>query len=115
MARSRRVEIGWSRELADGTEEEFRVVGSWTPGSPGRGPNMNGPGEPPEAPEFEVLDVYEEGPGGKKRPDLLALVLADLDRLHEEACEQVDEEAFDDHDRACDDARDAALDFHEED
>jgi hypothetical protein len=95
-----RVDVGFEHEDAS-----FTVVGYLTPGSPGRGPSLSGPGEPPEPAEFCPLAVVEDGTG-VERPELLPVVEAALDRLTDEAVEQ-DRDA---EDAAAEDAADARRD-----
>ena len=86
---SRRVEVGWSHP---DTEEDFRVICAVTPGTPDRGPDMACAGGYPGDPgEVEVLEVVEDWPGGKSRPEMIAVVEADFGRLEERALEAADE------------------------
>lgn len=69
-------------------ENEYSVlfeVTSW--GRPASGPSFNSPGEPPEAPEYEVLCLYRNG---KKVP----LSDPDYDLLFTAACEEIDSYDF---------------------
>ena len=66
---NRTTEIGW---LDPETEEDFRVVLSYTPGE---APSRDYPGS---GPEFVVESVREDRPGGAYRPDLIAIVEAEL-------------------------------------
>jgi hypothetical protein len=97
--------VGWSHEDVD-----YRVECSFTPGEPGRGPDLNGPGEPGCGPEVEILRVTEDAPRGAERPDLLEAAQKDFERISERAVEQ----AADDEDcarsAADDHASDAARD-----
>lgn len=96
-----KVSIGWEHPE---TEEAFVVAGYLSPGYAGRGPDMNGPGEPAEAPEFCPLAVVEDKPHGEERPELLPLVEADLESLTEKAEESAADRAAgeaEDHADAC--------------
>jgi hypothetical protein len=105
--RNSKATVPWESE--DG--ESFAVECSVAPGSPGRGPDLNGPGEPPEGPEVEVIAVRDEH--GVERPDLIPLVEADWDVIEERALIEVEEAeiaAWDaEQDRRCDEARDARM------
>jgi hypothetical protein len=87
-ARSVRVTVTWEH---DG--EDFRVVGSYTPGTPDRGPDFNCAGGYPGDPaEFEILEVREDAPGGALRPDLLAAAEADFQRLADRAAQDAQDD-----------------------
>jgi hypothetical protein len=100
--------VGWSHDDVD-----YRVVCSFTPGEPGRGPDLNGPGEPGCGPEVIIEEVREDAPGGAARPDLLDAAQKDFDRISERVVEAAGDDedcarsAADDH--AIDAARDARL------
>jgi hypothetical protein len=98
---ARTVTIGWSHDDVD-----FRVVCTLTPGSPGRGADLNGPGEPAEGPEVIIEEVREDAPGGAARPDLLEAAQADFDLIEEGAVEK----AGDDEDSSRDSAEQLAVD-----
>jgi hypothetical protein len=98
---ARTVTVGWSHEDVD-----FRVVCTLTPGSPGRGADLNGPGEPAYGPEVEIVEVREDAPNGSERPDLLDLVAKDFDLIEERAVEA----AGDDEDAARDSAEQLSAD-----
>jgi hypothetical protein len=108
MATKREVVIGWEGD--DGAP--MRVRCSVTPGYAGRGPDMNGPGEPPEPPEVEVLSVHEDKPGGVERPDLVPVVEGAIDSIHdqavEEASDQVESDEYEAGEREGDARRDEA-------
>jgi hypothetical protein len=70
--------VGWEHE-----DVCYGVVCSFTPGEPGRGPDLNGPGEPGCGPEVIIEEVREDAPGGAARPDLLEAAQADFDRIAE--------------------------------
>ena len=68
MTMTRLIEIGWEDELG----REYRVTLSVSPGYEGRT-------TAPEGPEVFVEEVWEDWPGGVKRPDLVQTVADDLD------------------------------------
>lgn len=97
MARARRVEVGFT---VGEHERDVLVVCRVSPGSPGSGPSMAGPGEPPEAPEVEIERAYyDPGPyAGPRRlwnaVHLIEELEADkavLERLEERAIEAASE------------------------
>jgi hypothetical protein len=94
--RSAAVSVGWSHP---DTEEEFTVECSVTPGQPERGPSYSSGGEPAEPAECEILRVLDET--GKERPDLIALVEADFDRIEEEAIENAEDRHVAAYEDAC--------------
>ena len=82
-------------------------------GSPGSGPTLSGPGEPPEPPEFEAGNAYVSA-GGRLHhmvDDLLALIIGqtELDAFYEAAVESAAEaepseyDSYDDYDPREDD------------
>jgi hypothetical protein len=92
--RSATVSVGWTHE-----DEDYNVECSVTPGDPGR---TYGPPErcyPPESPEVDLLMVYDED--GRERPDLIALVEADLDRIEEQAIEDAEDSHVAAYEDAC--------------
>lgn len=83
MARTRTIETGWTHPE---TEDDYRVTLEFEPGSPG------GRDEPPTGPEIAVVKVVEDRKGGVERPDLIAMVEAELDgRFGDEATEEIGE------------------------
>lgn len=62
MARTRKIDVGWSHPE---TEEDLVVTLECEAGSPG------GRDEPPSGPELTVLEIREDKEGGALRPDLL--------------------------------------------
>jgi hypothetical protein len=87
MSRARTVEVGWE---SPESEEAFGVQCSVTLGTP-QPANLHHdsswvPGD--EEPTVEVLDVVEDRPGGKARPELVAVVEADFERLQVLALER---------------------------
>jgi hypothetical protein len=94
--RSAAVSVGWEDE--DGNA--FTVECSVSPGQPERGPSYSSGGEPAEAPEVEVLRVIDEATG-KERPDLIALVEADFDRIEEQAIENAEDSHVAAYEDAC--------------
>ena len=87
MPRTKRVELGWEHE-----EQDFRVICNVTPGTPDRGPDFGCAGGYPGDPaEVEVLQVVEDRPGGRARPELVALVERNLARIEDQALEAADE------------------------
>lgn len=103
MARTTKREIGWP----DAEGNEYRVTLACTPGSRGSRD------EAPCGPEFEVVSVREDRPGGIERPDLIDTVSAELDGpLGDRAAEEAAEAALDDYyaeaDRRMDAERDSA-------
>jgi hypothetical protein len=99
------VRVSWVEPYCD---TECQVECSVSPGWPGRRPSFSCPGEPPEPPEVEILRVL--GEDGKPRPDLIALVEADWDRIEERAIEEAEESHAAAYEAAMDDAADAARD-----
>lgn len=91
------VSVGWAHPE---TEEEFRVECSVSPSDPGR---LYGPPErcyPPEPAEVEVLRVFDEETG-KERPDLVAVVEADLASIEVEAIEDAEDRHVAAYEDAC--------------
>ncbi len=85
MPSTKRVEVGWEHE-----EQDFRVICNVTPGTPDRGPDMScAGGYPGDPPEVEVLKVIEDRPGGKERPELVAVVEKDLALILDSALEEL--------------------------
>jgi hypothetical protein len=93
--RSAAVSVGWEDE--DGNA--FTVECSVTPGQPERGPSYSSGGEPAEAPEVDVLRVLDDT--GKERPDLIALVEADFERIEEQAIEDAEDSHLAAYEDAC--------------
>ena len=72
----------------------------YTPGHPGRGPDMSGPGDPPESPSIETADIrYRKVGDDTWSPmplDLQSFLGIDddfLDDLWEILCENAEDEA----------------------
>lgn len=76
MAHATTVKLGWSHPA---TEEEYTIRCRVTQGCEGRGPDMNGPGEPPEPGEVEVLKVVDAQ--GVSHPELISLAQDTVDEV----------------------------------
>ena len=101
MARPRTSEIGWTD--ADG--DDYRVTLEYEPGSEGCAY------EPPTGPEVTVVRVVEDFPGGAERPDLIAVVEAELDGpLYDRVCDRIEDGERDRFAAAMEDRADAARD-----
>jgi hypothetical protein len=103
---SRRVEVGWTHPE---TEDEYRVECSVGPGQPEI--RWGESAQPALAGEVEILRVVEDAPGGVERPDLIAAVEADWERIEEAALIEAEEAEIGEwdaeQDRRSDEAREA--------
>lgn len=68
-------------------EREYEVECLVTPGSPGRGPSLDGPGEPPEDPEVVVV-LVRDGIGALFPTDEAAFLAKHRERVEELALEK---------------------------
>lgn len=88
MTRPARVDLTISVEdpVLD-VEREYEVECLVTPGSPGRGPSLDGPGEPPEDPEVEVT-LVRDALGALPRYAQQAFIDEHLAEIEERAVER---------------------------
>lgn len=88
-----RVKIGWAHPE---TEHEYRVTLDVTEATPDRGPDFGCAGGYPGDPAtVEVVEVWDDVPGGALHPELVEVVERDLGLLLDAALEAV-EEGWDD-------------------
>ena len=92
--RAQIVEVGWVHEDEDGEEQDFRVVLSRVPGSPGRTYGRPEDCYPADPPEIEILEVREDNGSDTLRPDLLSAAEEDFDRLSDKANDAAGEDDY---------------------